>query len=48
VTSSGLHGTVVGLNEHTVILKVTDQVKLEFDRTAVGRIATGQGEKEEA
>jgi len=48
VTSSGLHGIVVGLNEHTVVLKVADQVKLEFDRTAVGRIATGQGEKEEA
>ena len=48
VTSGGLHGTVVGLNEQTVILKVTDQVKLEFDRSAIGRIGTTQGEKEEA
>ena len=47
VTSGGLHGTVVGLSEHTVVLKVADQVKLEFERSAVGRIVA-QGEKEGA
>jgi len=47
VTSGGLHGTVVGVNEHTVMLKVSDQVKLEFDRSAIGRIVA-QGEKEGA
>lgn len=47
VTSSGLHGTIVGLNEHTVVLKVADQVKLEFDRSAIGRVATAQGDKPE-
>ena len=46
VTSSGLHGTVVGLNEHTVTLKVTDQVRLDFDRAALGRIVTPPGGKE--
>jgi preprotein translocase subunit YajC len=47
VTSSGLHGTVTGLNEHTVILRVADQVKLEFDRSAIGRILTeGQADKD--
>lgn len=48
VTSGGLHGTVVGLNEQTVVLKVADQVKLEFDRSAIGRIASAPGEKGEA
>src|SRR5713226_10092260 len=38
VTSSGLFGTVVGLSEHTVTLRVADQVKLEFERSAVARI----------
>ena len=38
VTSSGMHGTVTGLSEHTVTVRVADQVKLEFDRAAVGRI----------
>lgn len=45
VTTGGLHGTVVSLNEHAVVLKVADQVRLEFDRTAVGRIVV-HGEKE--
>ena len=46
VTTGGLHGTVVGLSENTVTLKVADAVKLEFDRSALGRIATGSGDKE--
>jgi preprotein translocase subunit YajC len=38
VTTSGLHGTVTGLTEQTVVLRVTDQVKLEFDRASIGRV----------
>jgi preprotein translocase subunit YajC len=44
VTTSGIHGTVAGLDEHTVVLRVGDQVKLTFDRAAVGRIV--QADKE--
>ena len=43
VTTSGLHGTVVGLTEQHVTLKVADQVKLDFDRTALGRIVHAVG-----
>ena len=46
VTSSGLHGTVVGLSDNTVTLKVADSVKLDFDRTALGRIMTPTGDKD--
>jgi preprotein translocase subunit YajC len=47
VTTSGMHGTVTAINEHTVTLRVADQVKLEFDRSAVGRIITaGSPEKD--
>jgi len=46
VTSSGIHGTVLGLNEHTVTLRVADQVKLEFDRGSIGRILEAQGERD--
>ncbi len=46
VTSGGLYGTVVGLSEHTVTLKVADQVKLEFERSAIGRIVPVAGDKE--
>ena len=44
VMSSGLHGTVVKLTEHGVTLKVADQVRLEFDRSAIGRIVPASGE----
>jgi preprotein translocase subunit YajC len=44
VTSSGLHGTVVKLSDHSVTLKVADQVRLEFDRSAIGRIVPASGE----
>ncbi len=45
VTSGGLHGTITGLEEHKVVLRVADQVKLEFDRTAIGRVVEPQSEK---
>ena len=45
VTSSGLHGTVTGLDEHKVVLRVADQVRLEFDRGSIGRGVEAQGEK---
>ncbi len=47
VTTGGLHGTVTGLGEHTVVLRVADQVKLEFDRSAIGRVVVeGAGDKD--
>jgi preprotein translocase subunit YajC len=46
VTTSGLHGTVTSLSEHTVVLRVGDQVKLEFDRSAIGRIKPEGTEKD--
>jgi preprotein translocase subunit YajC len=46
VTSSGLHGTITGLNEHTVTLRVADTVKLEFDRSAVARVVEGPADRD--
>ena len=46
VTTSGLHGTVTGLNENTVTLRVADQVKLEFDRGSVGRVVETSAERD--
>src|SRR5216117_3985950 len=45
VTTGGLHGTITGLDAQKVVLRVTDQVKLEFDRVAIGRILEPQGDK---
>lgn len=46
VTTSGLHGTVTGLNEHTVTLRVADQVKLEFDRSSVARVVEPSADRD--
>ena len=45
VTSGGLYGTITGLDEHKVPLRVADQVRLEFDPSAVARVVESQGDK---
>lgn len=40
VTSGGLHGIVAGLEEKTVLLQVSDNVKLKFDRSAITSVIT--------
>ena len=45
VTIGGIHGTVQGVKETTVIVKVDDNVKLEFLRSAVANVVT-QGKEE--
>jgi preprotein translocase subunit YajC len=47
VTIGGLHGTVQSLKDTTVIIKVDDNVKLEFLRSAISSVATASKEKEE-
>jgi preprotein translocase subunit YajC len=46
VTTSGMFGTVTNLTDKTVTLRVADQVKLEFERAAIGRVVEVQGEKD--
>lgn len=35
VTNAGIHGTVTNIKERTVIVKVADNVKIEFDRSSI-------------
>jgi len=35
VTNSGIHGVVANMKEHTVLVKIADNVKVEFDRSAI-------------
>jgi preprotein translocase subunit YajC len=46
VTTSGMFGTVTNLTDKTVTLRVADQVKLEFERSAIGRVVEVQGDKD--
>lgn len=38
VTSGGMHGTIAGLDEKTVLLEVGDKIKLKFERSAVSQV----------
>ncbi|MBK6915439.1 MAG: preprotein translocase subunit YajC [Ignavibacteriales bacterium] len=38
VTSGGLHGTIAGLDDKTVLLQVADNVKMKFERSAIASI----------
>ena len=48
VTSGGLHGTVAALDDTTVTVRVTEQVRLVFDRSAIGRIVPPASSKDSA
>ncbi len=38
VTVGGAHGTVVGVEEKTLLVQIADNVKVKFDRSAVSTI----------
>jgi preprotein translocase subunit YajC len=44
VTVGGIHGTVSGLTEKTVILRIAEQVKIEISRQAVGTVISPESE----
>ena len=48
ITTGGVCGTVVGVNEKTVVLKVSDEpvTKIEFLRSSVAQVAKDTGEAE--
>ncbi|MFT7517142.1 MAG: preprotein translocase subunit YajC [Myxococcota bacterium] len=46
VTAGGMHGVIASLDEHTITLKISDNVRLKFDRVAVSRRASTQAEPE--
>lgn len=38
ITAAGLHGTVTGIDDKTLLIQVADNVKMKFDRSAVASI----------
>lgn len=38
VTSGGIHGTIVGLEEKTCLVQVSDNVKIKMERSAIATI----------
>ncbi len=46
VTSGGLHGTIIHIDEKTVLLQVADNVKLKYERSAISSIVTSASKDE--
>jgi preprotein translocase subunit YajC len=38
VSAGGIYGTIVGVKEHTIIVKIADNVKIELNRSSVAKI----------
>jgi len=45
VTTGGIHGTVVGLKEKSVLLRIAENVKVEVDRSAIARVEKSRPEE---
>jgi preprotein translocase subunit YajC len=42
VTSGGLHGTIAGIDEKTVLLQVGDNIKMKFERSAITSVTASK------
>jgi preprotein translocase subunit YajC len=47
VTAGGVHGTIQSVKESTVIVKVDDNVKMEFSRSAISSIVNASNASKE-
>lgn len=47
VTNGGLYGTIVGVRDQSVQLRIADQVKVEVARTAISNKISASGESTE-
>jgi preprotein translocase subunit YajC len=45
ITNGGIYGTVAGIDEDTVIVRIADQVKIKMLRSAIAQVETGEGTK---
>ncbi len=44
ITSAGIHGTIANVKDKTVIVRIADNVKVEFDRAAVTAVVKASSE----
>ena len=47
ITIGGIHGVISSTKENTVIVKVDDNTKIEFNRSAIASLVSEKTEKEE-
>ncbi|MBI1931538.1 MAG: preprotein translocase subunit YajC [Ignavibacteriales bacterium] len=42
ITGSGIHGTVAGLEDNTVLVDVGNNVKIKMERSAIGQVVSSK------
>ena len=47
VTNGGIYGTVVGLKEGSVLLRIAENVKIEVERSAIARVQKSRTDEQE-
>jgi preprotein translocase subunit YajC len=45
VTAGGVHGTITGVKDNTVIVKIADNVKVEVNRSSISQIVSSKSSK---
>ena len=45
VLTGGMHGTIAGLEDKTVLVDVGNNVKIKFERTAIAVVVKDSGDK---
>ena len=48
VTVGGIHATVAGVKDTTVILKIADNVKVELNRSSISQVISSRAQKQPA
>ena len=48
VTSAGIHGVISNVKEKTVIVKIADNVKVEFDRASIVTVQSAAADESSA
>ena len=48
ISAGGIHGTIANLKEQTVIVKVAENMKLEFQKSSITTVIPKGSAKEEA
>jgi preprotein translocase subunit YajC len=47
ITSSGIHGTIAQIDDTTVLVQVSDNTKLKFEKSAVNTVVNKKSDKPE-
>jgi len=45
ITVGGIHGTVTGIKDTTVIVKIADNVKVELSRSSISKVVSSKSSK---